>query len=176
MTRLRPWAAARRHPVAVAVVVGVIAVQATWMVEAVCPRMSITECLIAAIVFVAGASMLAIAVRAGWLAATTTRALAALPRAPMPETLRAAARRALITRLRCLAGTDRTAFCAGLLRPCVYVTTATAELNTNELDAVLAHEAAHARRRDPLRRLLTRAAADVMFWFPLLRWWLRTHV
>jgi Zn-dependent protease with chaperone function len=176
MTHLRPLKVAREHPVVVGVVVGVIAVQATWMVEAVCPRMSITECLIAAIVFVAGASMLAIAVRAGWLAATTTRALAALPRAPMPETLRAAARRALITRLRCLAGTDRTAFCAGLLRPCVYVTTATAELNTNELDAVLAHEAAHARRRDPLRRLLTRAAADVVFWFPLLRWWLRTHV
>jgi Zn-dependent protease with chaperone function len=177
MTHLRPWAAAREHPVAVGVVVGVIAVQATWMVEAACPRMSITECLVAAIVLVSGASMLAIVVRAGWLAATTTRALATLPRAPMPESLKAAARRAGITRLRCLAGADRTAFCAGLLRPCVYVTTATAEqLNTNELDAVLAHEAAHARRRDPLRRLLTRAAADVMFWFPLLRWWLRTHV
>ena len=177
MSRLRPWAAAREHPVAVGVVAGVIAVQVTWMVEAACPRMSITECLVAAIVLVAGASMLAIAVRAGWLAATTTRALATLPRAPMPESLPASARRAGITRLRCLAGSDRTAFCAGLLRPCVYVTTATAQqLIANELDAVLAHEAAHARRRDPLRRLLTRAAADVMFWFPLLRWWLRTHV
>jgi beta-lactamase regulating signal transducer with metallopeptidase domain len=177
MTHLRPWAAAREHPVAVSVVVGVIAVQATWMVEAMCPQMSITECLVAAIVLVAGASMLAIAVRAGWLAATTTRALATLPRALMPQSLQAAARRAGIARLRCLAGSDRTAFCAGLLRPRVYVTIATAEqLNTNELDAVLAHEAAHARRRDPLRRLLTRAAADVMFWFPLLRWWLRTHV
>ena len=60
MTHLRPWAAARRHPVAVAVVVVVIAVQVTWMVEAACPRMSITECLVAAIVLVAGASMLAI--------------------------------------------------------------------------------------------------------------------
>jgi Zn-dependent protease with chaperone function len=176
MTRLRALKLAREHPVAVAVVVGVIAVQATWMVEAACPRMSVTECLVAAMVFVAGASMLAIVVRAGWLAATTTRALAALPRAPMPESLRAGARRAGIARLRCLAGSDLTAFCAGLLRPCVYVTTATAQLNTNELDAVVAHEAAHARRRDPLRRLLTRAAADVMFWFPLLRWWLRTHV
>jgi hypothetical protein len=37
-------------------------------------------------------------------------------------------------------------------------------------------KAAHARRRDPLRRLLTRATADVMFWFPLLRWWLHRHV
>ena len=94
----------------------------------------------------------------------------------MQQSLDAAARRAGIRTLRCLAGTDRTAFCAGLVRPSVYVTTATAQLKTNELDAVLAHEAAHARRRDPLRRLVTRAAADVMFWFPLLRWWLRTHV
>src|SRR5258708_40075637 len=123
MTHLWPWTAAREHPVAVAVVVGVITVQATWMVEAMCPRMSITECLVAAIVLVAGASVLAIAVRAGWLAATTTRALATLPRAPMPQSLQAAAGRAGITRLRCLAGTDHTAFCAGLLRPCVYVTT-----------------------------------------------------
>lgn len=27
-----------------------------------------------------------------------------------------------------------------------------------------------------MRRLVTRAAADVMFWLPLLRWWLRKHV
>jgi Zn-dependent protease with chaperone function len=58
----------------------------------------------------------------------------------------------------------------------VYLTAATAQLNANEIDAILAHEAAHACRRDPLRRLLTRAAADVMFWFPLVRWWQRTHV
>lgn len=177
MSDLRPWVVAREHPIAVGVVVGVIAVQAVWMVEAACPRMSITGCLVAAIVLVAGASVLGIVVRAAWLAATTTRALAKLSRAPMPQSLQTAARRAGIARLRCLAGTDPTAFCAGLIRPCVYATTATAErLNQNELDAVLAHEAAHARRRDPLRRLVSRAAADVMFWFPLLRWWLRTHV
>jgi len=176
MTRLHPWTVARDHPVAVGVVAGVIAVQAIWMVEAGCPRMTITQCLVAAIGLVAAASALAIAVRAGWLAASTTRALAALPQAPMSPSLHASAHRAGIARLRCLAGTDRTAFCAGLLRPYVYVTTATAKLNAHELAAVLAHEAAHARRRDPLRRLLTRAAADVLFWFPLLRWWLHRHV
>jgi Zn-dependent protease with chaperone function len=177
MTHLQPWTVVREHPVAVGVVAGVIAVQVTWMVEAACPRMSITECLVAAIGLVAAASVLGFAVRAGWLAATTTRALARFPRAAIPQSLQAAARRAGVARLRCLAGFDRSAFCAGLFRPYVYVTTATAErLSPNELDAVLAHEAAHARRRDPLRRLLTRAAADVLFWFPLLRWWLRTHV
>lgn len=176
MTDLRPWAVARDHPVAVGVVVAVIAVQATWMVEAVCPTMSITACLLAAIVLVAGASVLSILVRAAWLATATTWALARLPRAPTPPPLHAAARRAGITRVRCLAGTDHTAFCAGLLRPHIYVTTAAAKLNTTELDAVLAHEAAHAQRRDPLRRLLTAAAADVMFWLPLLRWWLHKHI
>jgi Zn-dependent protease with chaperone function len=177
MTQLRPLRVAREHPIAVGVVAGVIAVQAAWMLgAAVCPMMSMTECLVSAIALVAAASVLAIVVRAGWLAATTTRALTTLPQASMSPSLQAAAHRAGITRLHCLAGTDRTAFCAGLFRPRVYVTSATAKLNTNELDAVLAHEAAHARRRDPLRRLLTRSAADAMFWFPLLRWWLRTHV
>jgi beta-lactamase regulating signal transducer with metallopeptidase domain len=36
---------------------------------------------------------------------------------------------------------------------------------------VLVHEAEHARRRDPLRRLAGRAAADVLFWLPLVSWW-----
>src|SRR5439155_8279384 len=81
VTDLRPWAAVREHPIAVAVVVGVIAVQAAWMAgAAVCPRMTMTECVVAAIVLVAGASVLGIAIRVGWLAATTTRALRKLPR------------------------------------------------------------------------------------------------
>jgi Zn-dependent protease with chaperone function len=177
MTQLRPLRVAREHPIAIAVVAGIIGVQVAWMLgAAVCPRMTMTECVVSAIVLVAAASVLAIMVRIAWLAATTTLALAALPQAPMSPSLHTAARRAGIARLRCLAGVDRTAFCAGLLRPRVYVTTGTARLSTNELDAVLAHEAAHARRRDPVRRLLTRAAADVMFWFPLLRWWQRKHV
>ena len=176
MTRLRPLRVARRHPVAVGVVTGVIAVQVIWMSEAACPPMTITDCLLAAIVLVAPVTALAVVARASWLAATTARDLAVLPRASAPPSLVAAAQRAGVTRLRCLAGTDRTAFCAGLLRPRVYLTTAIAKLGANELAAVLAHEAAHARRRDPLRRLITRAAADVMFWFPLLRWWLHRHV
>jgi Zn-dependent protease with chaperone function len=176
MTRLRPLRVARRHPVAVGVVAGVIAVQVIWMAEAACPPMKITDCLVAAIVLVAAASALAVAVRTSWLAVITARELAALPRASAPPSLLAAAQSAGVTRLCCLAGTDRTAFCAGFLRPRVYLTTAVATLGTNELAAVLAHEAAHARRRDPLRRLITRAAADVVFWFPLLRWWLHRHV
>jgi Zn-dependent protease with chaperone function len=178
VTYLRPWGAVREHPIAVGVVVGIIAVQVAWMAgAAVCPQMTMTECVAAAVVLVAGSSGLAIVVRAVWLAATTTRALTKLPRVQVTPSLRAAADRAGISRLRSLAGTDRTGFCAGYFRPSVYVTSGAANrLNTNELDAVLAHEAEHARRRDPLRRLFTRAATDVLFWFPLLRWWLRKHI
>src|SRR5260370_17158286 len=60
------------------------------------------------------------------------------------------------------------------MAPAVYVSAgAAAVLAREELDAVLAHEAAHARRRDPLCRLLARAAADTMFYLPLVRWWSR---
>lgn len=177
MTRRWAWSVVREHPVAVGLVAGVIAVQAAWMLgAAVCPRMTMTECVVTAVALVAGASVLGIAGRVGWLAATTARALAKLHRVPAPQLLEAAARRAGISRLRCVASTGRSAFCAGLFRQHVYVTTGIANLAANEVDAVLAHEAAHARRRDPLRRLLARAASDVVFWFPLLRWWLRKHV
>jgi hypothetical protein len=53
------------------------------------------------------------------------------------------------------------AFCAGLLRPRVYVSTGSlARLTEAELAAVVAHEAHHAARRDPLRILVARAIGD----------------
>jgi Zn-dependent protease with chaperone function len=51
------------------------------------------------------------------------------------------------------------------------VTALAAEELDAVLDAVLVHEAEHARRRDPLRRLAGRAAADVLVWLPLVGWW-----
>jgi Zn-dependent protease with chaperone function len=53
------------------------------------------------------------------------------------------------------------AFCAGLLRPDVYVSEGALErLGEAELAAVVAHEAHHAARRDPLRILVARAIGD----------------
>jgi hypothetical protein len=61
------------------------------------------------------------------------------------------------------------AFCAGLRRPTVFVTTgALARLEGDELQAVVEHEAHHARRRDPLRLLVARLLAEA-FAFPTLR-------
>jgi hypothetical protein len=62
------------------------------------------------------------------------------------------------------------AFCVGLLRPRVYVSRAALDLlDDDELEAVLAHEAHHVRRRDPLRLLVARALGDGLFFLPLVR-------
>jgi len=67
-------------------------------------------------------------------------------------------------------GSSPQAFCAGLLRPQVYVSSgAVAQLRREELDAVLAHEAHHARLRDPLRVLFARVLGDALFFLPGVR-------
>ncbi len=61
------------------------------------------------------------------------------------------------------------AFCAGLLRPRVYLSaTARDRLSKAELRAVLAHEGHHVRRRDPLRLLAARILAEALFFVPAL--------
>ena len=61
------------------------------------------------------------------------------------------------------------AFCAGLFRPRVYVSTgAIAILDEEALSAVLAHERHHARRRDPLRLAAGRVLARALFFLPEL--------
>jgi hypothetical protein len=62
------------------------------------------------------------------------------------------------------------AFCAGYVRPRIYLSHGLLEeLSPEELRAVVAHEREHLRRRDPLRRLVARALADALFFVPLLR-------
>ena len=59
------------------------------------------------------------------------------------------------------------AFCAGLLRPRVYVTSgAVALLDESALEAVLTHERHHASRRDPLRLAVGRVLAGAIFFLP----------
>lgn len=68
------------------------------------------------------------------------------------------------------AGERPQAFCAGLLRPRIYVSEGTLGLlERAELYAVLAHEAHHARYRDPLRIFFTRTLSDALFFLPVLR-------
>jgi Zn-dependent protease with chaperone function len=59
------------------------------------------------------------------------------------------------------------AFCAGLFHPRVYVSSgAVALLDESALDAMLAHEAHHARCRDPLRLAVGRVLAHALFFVP----------
>ena len=61
------------------------------------------------------------------------------------------------------------AFCAGLLKPRVYLTSgAAAVLDRPGLDAVLHHERHHASRRDPLRLAAARVIARSLFFLPAL--------
>lgn len=61
------------------------------------------------------------------------------------------------------------AFCAGFLRPRIFLSSAAASLPRRQLRAVVAHERYHARRRDPLRLLLIRTLGDALFFIPALR-------
>ena len=61
------------------------------------------------------------------------------------------------------------AFCLGFWRPRIWLTAGLIDLLTaEELAAVLAHEAYHCRRRDPLRLLLSRAVKSAFFFLPLV--------
>jgi hypothetical protein len=62
------------------------------------------------------------------------------------------------------------AFCAGWLRPRVYVSRGALEvLDEEELRAVLAHEHHHRARRDPLRIAAGRVLSEALFFLPVLR-------
>ena len=72
--------------------------------------------------------------------------------------------------LRVVAGLPNPAFTIGWLTPRIYVARELAKrLTRPQLAAVLAHEAAHARRRDPLRLSVLRFFALTLFWIPALR-------
>lgn len=72
--------------------------------------------------------------------------------------------------VRVVPGLPVPAFTAGWARPRIYVAGELERvLGPDELTAVLAHEGAHVRRRDPLRLSLLRATACTLFWLPALR-------
>ncbi len=62
------------------------------------------------------------------------------------------------------------AFCAGYLRPRVYISRGALEmLDRDELTAVVSHENRHRYTRDPLRFALGRLLSDALFFMPALR-------
>lgn len=72
--------------------------------------------------------------------------------------------------IRIIDGSPNPAFTTGWWRPRVYVAAdLETRLSRRELEAVLAHEAEHVRRRDPLRLFALRCLANVLFWLPAIR-------
>lgn len=118
-----------------------------------------------------------------WLARTffvLTRAWLTLRRMPTvtePERLASAIARTGAGRVRCIEGMVPIAFCAGAIRPEIVVSEGLAErLDDDQLDAVLLHERHHVREREPMIRVATEAAAQVLFFCPLARWWSRRRI
>lgn len=73
-------------------------------------------------------------------------------------------------RVRAVSGLPVPAFTSGWLRPRVIVAADLhRRLTEDELAAVIAHEAVHLRRRDPLRLFALRTLASLLFWLPVLR-------
>ena len=72
--------------------------------------------------------------------------------------------------VRVLRSSRQGAFCAGVLRPRVVITTALLDsLDDDECHAVVVHELSHARSRGPLKLALGRLAVRALFWVPVLR-------
>jgi Zn-dependent protease with chaperone function len=97
------------------------------------------------------------------------RRLAAIRLAAAPAPILQLARQAGIARIGVTDASRCAAYCSGLLRPTVVVTTAlVAELDDAELAATLSHEAHHARRREPLKAVVAQLCVATCPWLPIL--------
>jgi len=97
-----------------------------------------------------------------------------LSRCPAPEACTVlaclAARVGSAAQLRLVPSARPRAFCAGLWRPGVFLSTGLLSLlGEQELEAVVRHEEHHVARRDPLRMAVARALAGALFYLPVLR-------
>jgi len=97
--------------------------------------------------------------------------LLALPSVAAPADLAALLRGLHVEgRTRVIALDTPVALCHGLARPRLLLSTGTLRgLSGAEMEAVLRHEWAHLRRRDPLRLIVIRALADALPALPVLR-------
>lgn len=128
------------------------------------------------------ATGLLLALTVGWLTTALTstagqlratrrriRRLVALAGPPGPR-LSAAAEQVGIDAVTEVPAPQPLAFTHGFLRPETVISSGMVEeLDDGELEAVVAHEASHVRRRDPLRLLVLRTLARAAFAFPVLR-------
>src|SRR2546425_8317555 len=99
------------------------------------------------------ASALAWTLKFGLVASRTERELARLPRVPFPPKLVRTARAAGLDRFECVRAGSPMAFCAGIVRPTVFISKGAGEgLSGSAPLGVLPPEREHTRRKEPLWR------------------------
>ena len=126
------------------------------------PRPSVGSVLLLAMAGI-GSTVLLLAVRSAVRQVVATRRLLAALEPVWPARCRPPG--AIV-----FSGATPRAFCAGLLRPRIYLSSAAlVVLRRQELDAILAHEEHHVRRQDPFRLFVARIFADALFFLPILR-------
>lgn len=120
--------------------------------------------LTTALLVVGAAALLFLAVRFAMLVARTRRFVSSVAVVPMSAKLKEVAEAVGVAQdVREFDNGLATVFCAGLLRPKIYVPSSVVGLlDAGELRAVLEHERFHIRHRDPLRLIL----ADLVRVFP----------
>ncbi len=161
-------------PLALLAAVGWDSTGPVWVFLHACARAWATAASVPAVLaFGLALSVWFLAVGHGWRhtrAAADALRLAAAHATPPTTTVLATSRQLGIRRLIVTDLPGHLAFCAGLLRPTVVVSSSlVASLSPSALAAVLAHEAAHARGRDPLRQILAYAIARGLWIAPAAR-------
>ena len=125
------------------------------------PRLNPAAALILALA-AGGALTIAVALRAGWRQRRAHRLFLA-----QVEVVGGLDGQPGVT---VIAGARPEAFCAGFLRPAIYVSRGAVDaLTASQLQVVLAHEHHHRRVRDPLRCACARVLAQAVFFVPVLR-------
>lgn len=134
----------------------------------------LTTTLVAGFAVAGLASVVSCLVRTAVRVATMSRRQVA----PLPVSLRVTAvALGLDTRVRLVASTEFFAFCSGLFRPMVWLSSAVLErLSSLELEAVLRHEAEHARQRDPIKFLVANSLGAAFFFVPFVKHLARSYV
>jgi Zn-dependent protease with chaperone function len=147
--------------------VGAGVVSACILLAAELPRLPPALVVVAGIA-VASAVASAAALRSAW---REQRLIRALPTVPLAESEYAQALSQLPgERVHVLPSRRPMAFCAGVLRPRVVLTSALLDtLDEDERRAVVTHELSHAGDRGPLKLAFLRVVVRSLFWVPVLR-------
>ncbi len=136
------------------------------------------QVMLLAVLPLLGAAVVAWLARLGFLLGRAAHTVGRLPWVdPLPPRLTSGMARTGAGPVRCISSQLPIAFCTGTARPRIIVSEGLAEqLGDQELEAVLLHERQHIRDREPVVRAACEAAAEVLVFLPLARWWSQRRI